>query len=117
MRAPRSIVIVDFFEDADGNHCERCRLFTARDNGQPRTCEREDERRHARAGNGDVRADAARGRFAAELLADGPRRTDQPRQPADVDRHEIVAVSFVARRELLGDRMEGEPFRLATRRP
>jgi len=44
----------------------------------------------------------ARGRFAAQLLADGPRRPEQPRQPPDA---EIVAVPFVARREFLGDRM------------
>ncbi|PYR44529.1 MAG: hypothetical protein DMF95_23170 [Acidobacteria bacterium] len=59
---------------------------------------------HDAGARGDVCSDA-RGRFAAQLLADGPRRPEQPRQPPDADRHEIVAVPFVARREFLGDRM------------
>ena len=85
------------------NRRERCRLAAARDDRQPRPREREDERGHARAGDRDVRADPARGRLAAQLLADGARRAEQPLQPADVDRHEIVAMPLVAGRELLGD--------------
>ena len=75
----------------------------ARDDREARPREREDERGHARAGDRDVRAHAARGRLAAQLVADRARRPEQPLQPADVDRHEIVAMPLVARRELLGD--------------
>ena len=50
--------------------------------------------------------DAARRRLAPQLLADGARRTEQPLEAADVDRHQIVAVPLVARRELLRERDE-----------
>ncbi len=60
-------------------------------------------RGHLRAGDGDVRTDTARGRLAAQFLADGPRRAEQAPQSADVDRHQIAAVAFVARREFLCD--------------
>ena len=85
------------------NRRQRCRLLTARDDRQPRPREREHQRGHARAGDRDVHADAARGGLAAQFLADGARRPEQPLEPADVDRHEIVAVPLVARRKLLGD--------------
>ena len=42
-------------------------------------------------------------------------RTEQPLEPADVDRHEIVAVPLVARRELLGDRRRATARRSAAR--
>ena len=61
---------------------------------------------HPRAGDGDVQPDAARGGLAPQFLADDPRRPEQPLEAADVDRHQIVAVPLVARRELLRDRCE-----------
>src|SRR3979411_2378582 len=60
-------------------------------------------------GTGDARAPAARGALAPHLFADGPRRTEQARQPADVDRHEIVAMPLEARRKLLRDRHQVGP--------
>ena len=51
-----------------------------------------------------IEVDAVRRRFAPQLLADDARRTEHPLEAADVDRHEIVAMSFVSRRELHGDR-------------
>ena len=39
----------------------------------------------------------------SQLLADGARRTEQSVEAADVDRYEIVAMSFVSRRELRGE--------------
>jgi hypothetical protein len=90
-------------EKRDRERQERFCFSAGRDDRQPRPREREDERGHARAGDGDVRAGPARGRLAAPLLADGARRTEQPLQPADVDRHEIVAMPLVAGREPLRD--------------
>lgn len=50
-----------------------------------------------------MQADAARRRFAPQLLADDSRGAEQTLEAADVNRHEIVAVPFVPRREFLGD--------------
>jgi len=62
----------------------------------------EDERRHARAGQRHVHTHAARGGLASQLLADRARGAKQPAEAAHVDRHEVVAVPFVARREIRG---------------
>src|SRR5260221_8225109 len=50
-----------------------------------------------------MQASAARRRLAPQLLADATRRAEQALEAADVNRHEIVAVPFVPRRELLCD--------------
>ena len=62
----------------------------------------EDERRHARAGKRHVHTQAARGRLAPQFLADGAHGAEQPTETAHIDRHEVVAVPFVARREIGG---------------
>ena len=102
-RAPRSIVR-NFVEDPDWHSRER-RGFVARfDDGQPGTRAREDERRHSCAGERHVHPDGARGRSPPQFLANGLWRAEQPPEAADIDRHQVVAVPFVARRKIVRDR-------------
>ena len=61
--------------------------------------EREDERRGPGPGERHVHAHSSGHRLAAQLLADRRRRADQTIEAADVDRDEIVAMPFVARRK------------------
>ena len=60
---------------------------------------REHERRHPRRSDRDVHPRPARRRLAAELFSDGACRAEEPLEPADVDRYQIVMVPLVPRRE------------------
>ena len=71
---------VDLFEKRERQRRQRRGFFAGRDDRQPRPREREQQRRHPRAGDGDVRAHAARGGLAAQLFADGLRRPEQARR-------------------------------------
>src|SRR5439155_11814162 len=73
----------------------------------------ENHRRRPRAGNRDVYAHPACRRVAPQLFANRARIAQQAAETADVDRHEIGAMHFVARRELAGDGQEAGPFRAA----
>jgi hypothetical protein len=72
-------------------------------NGEPWPSLREQQCGHARTSDRDVRAHAAGGGLTAHFFADRLRRPEQACEPADVHRHEIVAVPLVARREFLRD--------------
>jgi hypothetical protein len=109
-----TVIVVNLLEKRDRKRCERFCFSAFCNDRQPRPREREDQRRHPRAGNRDVRADAARRCLAAQLLADRARRAEQPIQPADVDRYQIVVMPLVAGGELLGNR--DEPARRRRRR-
>src|SRR5947209_2463807 len=50
-----------------------------------------------------MQANASSDALASQFLANHTRRAEQTLEAADVDRHEIVAVPFVPRRELLCD--------------
>ena len=50
--------------------------------------------------------DYVRSPIAPQLLADRTRRAEQPAEATHVDRHKVVAVPFVARREIPGKRHE-----------
>ncbi len=104
LRVLRSVVVAaNLFEDPDSDRRERLGLSAARDDGEPRPRDGEDDCRHARARHRHMRAEAARGRLAAQLVADRLRRSEQALEAADVDRDEIGALAFVPRRKLLRD--------------
>ncbi len=88
---------VYFFENADRDRGHCGGFFAVRNDGEPGTRQREDHRRGARAGNGNVRANTAVGRRPPELVADRLRRPEQPGQAAHINGHEIVAIDLEPR--------------------
>ncbi|OFW24879.1 MAG: hypothetical protein A3H97_10415 [Acidobacteria bacterium RIFCSPLOWO2_02_FULL_65_29] len=106
LRALRLIVvIIGLFEyaleHADRHGREGDGFLAAIDHRHAWTNEREHERSHSRAGDGHVHAHAPIGRLSSKLVRDRARRTEQPLEPPDVDRHQIVAMPLVARGEFL----------------
>src|SRR5205823_13224373 len=85
---------------------ERVGFFAALDDGDARARVREDERGGAGAGDRDVYAYAAIGRFAPQLVGDGARRTEQSIERGDVNRDDIVVVPFIARPKFARDRVD-----------
>jgi hypothetical protein len=75
----------------------------------PGRANRQHERRHPRRRNRRVHAYAARRRLAPHFGADCPGGTEQARQSSHIDRHQVGAVLFVARREFGGNRHERIP--------
>ncbi|PYR25995.1 MAG: hypothetical protein DMF98_10405 [Acidobacteria bacterium] len=126
---PDPVDIHDGLQDPDRDGRQRGGLITRRRNGDTRTRVRQDERRHPGGGDGNVNTDAARHRRATQLFADhaGGIQTatedtrdaegqscgetgmiraasQHPFEAADVNRHEMIVMALVPRRELPRDR-------------